>query len=137
MAINRNYEYLKLKRTYIGGSKEKELEIFDQVQNIDGNGTCDWLEYRRILFPYLEDELHVNFSRSVASNRLSFILLGISFLFGVFHFIILSVITILLAVIFRAIIIYFKKKITETLCSYNMSVDIVKNKIKIITGLDI
>jgi hypothetical protein len=133
--IDRNYEYLKLKRTYIGGSKEKELEIFNHVQH--GGPECDWFEYRRILFPYLEDELHVNFSRSIMSKTLSFILLGISFLLGVSHLAILSLITVSLAILFRVLIKFFEKKITETLSSYNMSIDIVKNKIKIMSGLDI
>ena len=135
--IDKNYEYLKLKRTYLGGSKEKELEIFDQVQNIDGNGTCDWIEYRRILFPYLEDELHVNFSRSVASKTLSFILLGVSFLFGLLCFTIFFSITILFAVIFRALLIYFENKIKETQLSHSLSTSIIKRQIKNQIGLDV
>jgi hypothetical protein len=133
--IDRTYQYLKLKRTYLGGSKEKELEIFYHVQH-DG-AECDWIEYRRILFPYLEDELHVNFSRSIVSTRLSFIFLGFSFLLGLSHFIILSLITFSLALLFRFLIIFFKNKITENLCAYNMSSDIIKNEIKIISGFDI
>ena len=134
--INRNYEYLKLKRTYIGGSKEKELEIFSQVQNIDGNGTCDWIEYRRILFPYFEDVMHINFSRSFASKRLAYALLGISFLLGFLHLTVFSVIVILFSVLLRVLNIFFEKKITETLSSYNISVPVIKREIKILTGLD-
>jgi hypothetical protein len=134
--VNRDYQYLKLKRTYIGGSKEKELEIFNHVQH--GGAECDWIEYRRILFPYLEDELHVNFSRSVMCMILSFIFLGISFLFILLHLAVLSpIISFFLAMLFRILIIFFKNKITENLSAYNMSVDIIKSKIKIIYGLDI
>jgi len=132
---NRNYEYLKFKRTYTGGSKAKELEIFDRVQNT--NDCCDWIEYRRILFPYLEDMLHVNFSRSFIAKRLSFLFLGLSFLLGFFHVTILSIIVLLLAIIFRISLFSFERKIRETQLSYNMSIGIVKNEIKIMTGLDI
>jgi len=132
---NRNYEYLKFKRTYTGGSKAKELEIFDRVQNT--NDCCDWIEYRRILFPYLEDMLHVNFSRSFIAKKLSFLFLGLSFLLGFFHVTILSIIVLLLAIIFRTLLFSFERKIRETQLSYNISVGIVKNEIKIMTGLDI
>ena len=135
--INKNYQQLKFKRTYTGGSKEKELEIFKTVQNTDGNGTCDWLEYRRILFPYLEDVMHTRFSLSFASKRLAFALLGLSFLLGLLHLVAFSVITILLSVFFYVSHKFFEKKITETLSSYNMSVPIIKREIKTVTGLDI
>jgi len=135
--INENYKYLKFKRTYLGGSKEKELKIFMQVQNTDGNGTCDWIEYRRILFPYIEDVLHVNFSRSHASKKISFILLGVSFLLGLLHATALSVVVVILAIGFRALYTYFEHMISETQSSHNLSTGIVKKQIKNLTGLDI
>jgi hypothetical protein len=135
--INANYQHLKFKRTYLGGSKEKELEIFMQVQNTDGNGTCDWLEYRRILFPYLEDVLHVNFSRSHTSKKMSFILLGFAFLLGLLHVTALSIMAVILAIGFNALHRYFEYKINETQQSHNLSISIVKRQIKNLTGLDI
>jgi hypothetical protein len=126
---------LKFNRTYTGGSKEKELEIFNHVQY--GNNECDWIEYRRILFPYLEDVMHINFSRSLASKVLSYILLGLSFLTIFLHVQALSIIIVLLSTFFYVLHKFFEKKTTETLSSYNMSVSIVKNEIKNITGLDI
>jgi hypothetical protein len=134
--ISENYKYLKFKRTYLGGSKEKKLQIFMQVQNTDGNGTCDWLEYRRILFPYLADELHVNFSRSVVSKKLSFILLGISFLLILLHATALSIATIILAVGFNALHQYFEHRISETQSSHNLSITIIKKQMKNLFGLD-
>jgi hypothetical protein len=134
--INENYKYLKLKRTYLGGSKEKELEIFMHVQNTDGNGTCDWMEYRRILFPYIEDELHVNFSRSLTSKRLCFILLGISGFFGLLHITALFITTLILAIVFNALHQYFEHKISETQSSHNLSISIVKKQMKSLFGLD-
>ena len=75
--IQREYENLKFKRTYTGGSKMNEFKIFKQVQN--SSGECDWIEYRRILFPYFEDVMHVAFSRAFLTKISSQILLGISF----------------------------------------------------------
>jgi len=132
---NRNYEYLKFKRTYAGGSKAKELEIFYQVQNT--NDCCDWIEYRRILFPYLEDVLHINFSRSFVAKRLSFVFLGLSLLLGFLHLTILFIIVLLMATIFRTLLFSFERKIRETQLSYDMSVGIVKTQIRNMTGLDI
>jgi hypothetical protein len=135
MEINRNYENLKLLRTYTGGSKEKELEIFMQVQNVSGE--CDWIEYRRILFPYLEDVLHINFSRSVVTKKLSHIFMGFAFLLGLAHLAVLSILILLLSILFRILFAYFEKKIKEAKSSYNISVGIVKREIKNLTGLDI
>jgi hypothetical protein len=135
--INEDYKQLKFKRTYLGGSEAKELEIFDRVQNTDGNGTCDWLEYRRILFPYIEDELHVNFSRSYLSERLSYVLMGLSFVLGLSHLIILSLVILSMSIALRALYFYFKHKIKETQLSHNLSLSIVKRQIKNLIGLDI
>ena len=132
--INRNYENLKIKRTYIGGSKEKELEIFMNVQNT--NGECDWVEYRRILFPYLEDVMHVAFSRSFITKKLGFILLGFSFLLGLLHLPILSIIMIIFSILFRISFIFFERIIRDTLSSYNLSTDIVKNEIRNSMGFE-
>ena len=135
--INEDYKQLKFKRTYLGGSEAKELEIFKYVQDTDGNGTCDWLEYRRILFPYIEDELHVNFSRSYLSERLSYVLLGLSFVLGLSHLIILSLVILSMSIALRALHFYFKHKIKETQLSHNLSLSIVKRQIKNLIGLDI
>jgi hypothetical protein len=48
----------KYRRTYIGGSKKKENEIFLKVQGTkEDNSDCDWLEYRRLLKIYRDDIL--------------------------------------------------------------------------------
>jgi predicted exporter len=135
MKINRNYKNLKLLRTYIGGSKEKELEIFMQVQNVGGE--CNWIEYRRILFPYLEDVLHTNFSRSVVSKILSYVFMIFAFFLGLTHFAIFSILVLLLSILFRVLFIYFKKKVKEAKLSYNLSFITIKKEIKNLTGLDI
>lgn len=133
--INREYENLKFKRTYIGGSERKELEIFKQVQNV--NGICDWIEYKRILFPYFEDVIHVAFSRAYITRILSVVFLAISFLFGFFHFNILTILTLSLSILSRSLFFIFDRKTIQALRSYDLSFDIVKNEIKKSTGLEI
>ena len=135
MEINRNYKNLKLLRTYTGGSKEKELEIFMQVQNVGGE--CDWIEYRRILFPYLEDVLHINFSRSIVTKILSYTFMGFAFLLGLLHLAVLSILILSLSISFRALFVYYKKKIKEAKLSYNLSVVTIKREIKNLIDLDI
>lgn len=132
---NREYENLKFKRTYLGGSKKKEFEIFKQVQNIGGE--CDWTEYKRILLPYLEDVAHVRFSRAYATKILSVIFLVTSLLFGIFHFTTLSIIIVLLSILFRSLFIIFDFKSKQALRSYDLSFYFLKNEIKKSTGLEI
>jgi hypothetical protein len=133
--INREYENLKFKRTYTGGSKRKELEIFKQVQNSDGN--CDWIEYRRILFPYFEDVIHVAFSRAYITRILSAVFLAISFLFGIVNFTVLTILILSLSVLLRFLFFNFERKTKQALRSYDLSLNIVKNEIKKSTGLEI
>ena len=61
----------KFRRTYIGGSKKKELEIFMKVQGTkEDNSECDWLEYWRILKTYADDVIHVlNSWRTTCRNE--------------------------------------------------------------------
>jgi len=79
--IIRNFEGKKYRRTYIGGTKEKEFEIFLNVQGTkEDNSECDWLEYRRIFTEYFNDKLHVLLSWKTLMLELSYFFLILSIL---------------------------------------------------------
>ena len=76
------FDGYKFYRTYIGGSKKKELEAFLKVQGTkDDNSECDWMEYSVLLQIHFEDILHVIQSWKIMTFRLSFILLILSIVF--------------------------------------------------------
>jgi hypothetical protein len=133
--VHREYDNLKFKRTYVGGSKKKEFEIFKQVQN--SGGDCDWIEYKRILLPYLEDVAHVTFSRSYIARILSVVFMALALIFAVFSFSVLSITCLSLSILSRFIFFSFERKTKQALMSYNISYDIVRNEIKKSTGLEI
>jgi hypothetical protein len=133
--IQREYDGLKLKRTYFGGSKKKEFEIFKKTQN--AGGECDWIEYKRILFPYFEDILHVYFSRAFITKILSVVLLGISMFFCVAELHMVSFTILMFSIFSRILFINYERKTKQVLNSYNLSHDVVKNEIKNQTGLEI
>ena len=72
----------KFKRTYIGGSRERELEIFMRVQGSkEDNSDCDWLEYRRVLKTYVDDVIHVLNSWRTTCRNESYVMLFIAILY--------------------------------------------------------
>ncbi len=132
--VQREYDSLKLKRTYLGGSKRKELEIFKKTQT---SINFDWIEYRRILFPYFEDILHVYFSRAFITKILSVVLLGISMFLCVAELHMISFIILMFSIFFRILFINYERKTKQVLSSYNLFHDVVKNEIKNQTDLEI
>ncbi len=126
--INRTFITNKYFRNYIGGTKKKELENFSIVQDIKGNYTnCDWLEYRRMIITYFDDQLNVLFSWKNLTHKLSFLFLFISILF--FSFKLIFPILIILSILLQIIHIIFKIKEIRKLKVYDMSLTIISNKI--------
>jgi hypothetical protein len=135
--INRTFENLKLKRTYIGGSKERELEIFLKVQgNSEDNSDCDWLEYHRILVQYFDDILHVVLSWKYVMKCLSYGLMFIA-LYMLFKNIHVFAVIQLISSAFYISYLYFKNKEKKNLSNYNCSLDITLAEIKRQTGFEL
>jgi len=132
--IYRNFNRLKFKRTYIGGSKQSELQAFEDIQGIkEDNSECDWLEYRRILTHYLDDTLNIVLSWKYLLGilRLIFIVISI-FVFNINTY--LSILILVLATISHLIFLYLKKYEKGLLSQYDFSLDIVLNEINNLTG---
>jgi hypothetical protein len=132
--IDRTFVKNKYRRTYIGGSKEKELNIFRQVQGTkEDNSECDWLEYRRILTAYLDDVLNVIFSWKNLTQKISFVLLILSMV--LFKFPLIFPIILFLSI--TSMIIHLKLSAVEKkkLKDYDYCLDVTLNEIRKQTGL--
>jgi|GEM_PF-496529 len=134
--IFRTFNNLKFKRTYIGGSKKHELEMFLKTQgNNDDNSDCNWIEYRKILIQYLDDILNIIFSWKLLFQCLGYTFLLLSVLLATKNLFI-SIIIFLISIIFQILYLYLKNKINKKLCEYNFALDIVLNEINKQTGLE-
>lgn len=122
-------------RTYIGGSKQREMWIFTKVQGrAEDNSQCNWLEYRRILIQYYDDVWNVLDSWKILIQNISFIILIIGVLFLTNNMIFFSIIA--LSFTFRIISFKLELKIENHLNNYNMCLSITLSEIKKLTGFE-
>jgi hypothetical protein len=129
------FDTLKFRRTYIGGSKKRELEIFKKVQGLDESGSeTDWLEYRRIFTTYSYDLLIVLMSWRFVLNIISYVLLAIAILITLVNLYV-SLTILVLGIVSRLIYIWIKSKEFEQLFAHDLVLKIVSDKIRICTGL--
>jgi len=136
--INRNYERLKLSRTYIGGSKKEELKTFKNTCNVKENPEdteVDWLEFRRLVITNFEDILHVTCSRKFVTEKLSYRLLGISFGFVLLKLIVVFFIFLGLSITIYCLFQYFKHKENREIGNYNVVMVFTNNAIREELGL--
>ena len=135
--VHRTFDNLKFKRTYIGGSKQRENETFSKVQgNKEDNSECDWLEYRRILTQYFDDQLNVILSWCLVLKNLSFALAIIAVI-AMFINTYISFSILFISIIVRGLYVYLKKKESKKLFFYNYSLDVTLNEIREQTGLEL
>ena len=131
--IHRKFNKLKFRRTYIGGSKQREVEIFTSVQGTkEDNSECDWFEYRRILMQYCDDVLNITLSWRYVFNimRYGFIVLAflVSFI-NPFY----SIPAIILSVIALILFETFKIRESRKIAAYNLSLNIINQQ----TGVEL
>jgi hypothetical protein len=133
--IDRTFNEKKYRRTYIGGSKQKEMRIFTKVQGkADDNSECDWLEYRRIIMQYFDDIWNVLDSWKSLTENISSAIMIIAILFMNNSAIFLPIIT--LSVIVRIISFRLGLKIEKILKDYNMCLSTTLGEIKKLTGFE-
>lgn len=134
--LHRKFNNLKFKRTYVGGSKKRELELFKKIQGTkEDNSECDWVEYRRIFTQYCDDTLNIILSWKYLSNKLSiiFLILAIPMIFASKNIGIFPLISSLVLYITSQ---YFKIKEKKSLSAYDFSLDIILSAIKQETGFE-
>jgi len=131
--INKTFNNFKFRRTYIGGSKKEEYNLFLKVQGIETDD-CDWLEFRKLLIKYWDDILHVLISWEYFMKVLSIYLLLISTILFKFQEISLLMFCIS-AITFISFLIIRKKRI-HNMSSYQFTLSIASNQIKEIFGVD-
>lgn len=132
--IHRNFKNFKFKRTYIGGSKQRELEIFTEVQGTkEDNSECDWLEYRRIFTQYSNDILNIILSWRFITFRLSFVFLALSVMFFFVNSY-ASLLIFIMSISFHLTFLYLIKREQKNLSAFNFSFDVILCEIKKQTG---
>lgn len=129
--IHRKFDTLKFSRTYIGGSKKRENEMFADVQGTkEDNSDCNWLEYRRMLITYCDDMLNiiVSWRDTLGKLRIVFVVLALLVLV---KSIVLGLSIIVLAAVSHAMYWHLKSLELKRLSEYNYSLDTINRE----TGL--
>jgi len=134
--IIRNFEGKKYLRTYVGGSREKELETFLKVQGTkEDNSECDWLEYRRIFTAYFNDILHVLLSWQDLVRKLSILIVILCALFFKIQIVFFILIGVLIAL--QIVQINLKLRQARHANNYDLGLDITLSEIHKQTGFQL
>jgi hypothetical protein len=137
----REYNFLKLHRTYIGGSKKEELKEILRVQGIEDGKPCenlkiDWLNVRRLAIINFEDIIHVAFSRQFITKELSYLFLFVVLFIVFFKIGILFFICLGLLVILQIFFQYFKHNYYKQITNYIVLMTLTNNMIREELGLN-
>jgi len=129
--IHRNFKSRKFNRTYIGGSKQRELDLFIEVQGTkEDNSECNWLEYRRLLMEYCNDVLNVIVSWRDLLGKLRIVFAVLALIVSISS-IGAGILFILLAALSHATHWHLKCLELKRLSEYNFSLDTINRE----TGL--
>jgi hypothetical protein len=127
---------IKYRRTYAGGSKKKEKELFKKVQGTkEDQSDCDWLEYRRMLLIYLKDVITVLSSWKEYCMIESYLFLFFSIIFLKTQYTLFILLGI--GIIFQILCFIFFQKEKKYLKSYDISQTILLSEIKKRIGFDL
>jgi hypothetical protein len=119
---------LKFKRTYIGGTKINEDNLFNKVQGTNDDD-CDLLTYKRILDEYFNDKLLIN-----KSYRFTFKYLG--YLFAIISlFLLLSnkeffLHILIISIVLQLLSLFFKKRYINESNMFNASKSLLNTEIQ-------
>jgi len=129
--IHRKFDNLKFTRTYIGGSKQRENELFLEVQGTkEDNSECNWLEYRRMLKEYCDDKLNILLSWILVTKNLRLIFAALGALALGIN-VVATIVIFVVAASFHGMYWYLKGLEARRLMEYNFSLDIINQE----TGL--
>lgn len=126
--INREFNELKFKRTFIGGSKQEELKMFADIQGTkEDNSECNWFEYRRMFMQYCDDILNIILSWKYVVGILRIVFAILSLLISITNPVI-GLIVLLIAAIFHVSFWHLKNLELKKLSEYNFSLDIINQQ---------
>jgi len=132
--IYRNFNKLKFKRTFIGGSKKNEKKIFEIVQGTkEDNSDCNWIEYRKIFIQYFDDILNIFLTWIYLIKILYIVFITLTFLTS---FINLNIFIcfLLFSICLKLGLKHLKIEERKKLSAYNFALDIILLEIKRKTG---
>lgn len=131
--IHRKFNRLKFRRTYIGGSKQREVEIFARVQGTkEDNSESDWFEYRRVLMQYCDDVLNITLSWRYVFNIMRYGFLVLGFLISLINPM-YSIPAIILSIIALILFGILKSMESRKVAAYNFSLDVINQQ----TGVEL
>jgi len=126
----------KFRRTYISGSKKKELEVMIKVQGKERNYVdCDWIEYRRLLLTILIDTIIVSSSWKNLFGKIRYLLLIFALL--LFKFIVVFFGLLALSIVFQIAYMIFSAKEKRRIIEFNICQSVLNNEIKKISGIEL
>jgi len=126
--IYKEFNKLKFKRTYIGGSKKIENKLLTDAQGIlEDNSDCNWVEFEKLLIQYLDDILNIILSWKYIFNalRFFFIITVIPVSFINLYF---SILVFLISIIFHLTFHYFKYVERKKLFEYNFIINFLSTE---------
>jgi len=134
--IHRKFNKLKFTRTYIGGSKERENQIFINVQGEkEDNSQVDWFEYRRIFTQYSNDILNIVLSWRYLMNVMTIGFAGLALLISFLNPF-MGMVVFGMAFASYMAFLYFKNKEKKILSAHDFSFDIILSAIEQQTGFE-
>jgi len=143
--IDRTFDGLKFKRTYVGGSKKREKEIFIEVQGDESKEyeNCDWVGYRNVMIKKYDDYLNVIFSWRYLFKNLSlgFAILTLALLFSYYYkslninFLWVIASSLSVSITCLGAYLYFLHKQKLEIRNYDFALSIMNGEIENSTGL--
>lgn len=132
--INREYKNYKYFRTYLGNSKTNELQLLINVQG-DSDDNCNWIDYYRMLNHFINDDLHVCYSRKELLKKILTIMIILSIFMTHNQTIFIIIIGIIITLLI--LLLYIKHKLNNKLKNYNMCLMISSNELFKQSGINI
>jgi hypothetical protein len=139
MTLNRTFNNLKFKRTYIGGSLGSKNQMLHDVDEKE-----DWLEYRNLATKFFDDKLNVILSWKIILNVVRYGMVIISMFFMLLYninnssnYLYLAVILFFVSLISNVLFIVFERKLRKWHFNYDLILSHILNEIKKNTGFNL
>ena len=132
MKNDKTFEGLKFKRSYIGGTKQSESNLFDVVQDVKNDyENVDYIKYREMLIHYGNDILHIMISYELVLKHIS-IALSLLTIYMVITLTnsLIFIIPLIISIISGISFIYLRNKGRKRLAQYWTCIDIVNSEIE-------
>jgi len=126
--LYREFNKLKFKRTYIGGSKKNEQKILNDVQGQkNDNSDCNWFEFKSLIIKYFDDKLNILLSWKYMFNLFSIIFISIAVIISLIS-IYFSILVLLLSLLFQLTSQFFKFLGKKNISEYDFIITLINEQ---------